>query len=80
MSPTDKSDLVRYPRADGRRDRSCHPPVGMNVYIINRLARRRAPGRNVQGRDSVPDLGRAAHRALLMFPIIPLYLVHAFPK
>lgn len=55
-----------------------HPPVGMNVYIINRLAK------NVPLVDTfkgvVPFLLSDAVRITLLvaFPIISLYLVHAF--
>ncbi len=57
-----------------------HPPVGMNVYIINRLARDVPLVETFKG--VVPFLISDALRItlLLTFPIISLYLVHTFPK
>jgi len=57
-----------------------HPPVGMNVYIINRLARDVPLVETFKG--VVPFLISDGLRItlLLMFPVISLYLVHAFPK
>ena len=54
-----------------------HPPVGMNVYIINRLARDVPLIETFKG--VIPFLASDAVRiALLMaFPILSLYLVHA---
>ncbi len=55
-----------------------HPPVGMNVYIINRLAGDVPLTETFKG--VVPFLLSDFVRItlLLFFPIIPLYLVHAF--
>ena len=55
-----------------------HPPVGMNIYIINRLAK------DVPMMDSfkgvvpflISDLARII--LLVFFPVISLYLVHTF--
>ena len=57
-----------------------HPPVGMNVYIINRLARDVPLVETFKG--VVPFLASDAVRiALLMaFPILSLYLVHALQR
>jgi tripartite ATP-independent transporter DctM subunit len=57
-----------------------HPPVGMNVYIINRLARDVPLTETFKG--VIPFLASDAVRiALLMaFPVISLYLVHAFQR
>ncbi|MDP2793082.1 MAG: TRAP transporter large permease [Sulfurisoma sp.] len=56
-----------------------HPPVGMNVYIINRLARDVPLIETFKG--VIPfllsDLVRIV--LLLLFPGISLYLVHTFP-
>ena len=55
-----------------------HPPVGMNVYIINRLARDVPLTETFKGVVPflVSDFLRIA--LLLCFPIISLYLVHTF--
>ena len=57
-----------------------HPPVGMNVYIINRLAKDVPLTETFKG--VVPfllsDLVRIV--LLLYFPIISLYLVHTFKQ
>jgi tripartite ATP-independent transporter DctM subunit len=55
-----------------------HPPVGMNVYIINRLAKDVPLMETFKG--VIPFLLSDAIRItlLLFFPIISLYLVHAF--
>ena len=55
-----------------------HPPVGMNVYIINRLAKDVPLTQTFKG--VVPFLVSDGFRILLLvfFPIISLYLVHAF--
>jgi len=57
-----------------------HPPVGMNVYIINRLARDVPLTETFKG--VVPFLASDAVRiALLMaFPILSLYMVHALQR
>ena len=57
-----------------------HPPVGMNIYIINRLAK------DVPMMDSfkgvvpflISDLARII--LLVFFPVISLYLVHTFGR
>ncbi|MEP7208859.1 MAG: TRAP transporter large permease, partial [Casimicrobiaceae bacterium] len=55
-----------------------HPPVGMNVYIINRLAKDVPLTETFKG--VVPFLVSDAVRIVLLvfFPVISLYLVHAF--
>jgi len=55
-----------------------HPPVGMNVYIINRLARDVPLTQTFKG--VIPFLMSDAVRIVLLvsFPVISLYLVHAF--
>jgi TRAP-type C4-dicarboxylate transport system permease large subunit len=57
-----------------------HPPVGMNVYIINRLAKDVPLTETFKG--VVPfllsDLVRIVF--LVFFPVISLYLVHTFKQ
>ena len=55
-----------------------HPPVGMNVYIINRLAKDVPLVQTFKG--VIPFLASDALRITLLvsFPIISLYLVHLF--
>ena len=55
-----------------------HPPVGMNVYIINRLARDVPLVETFKG--VMPFLASDFIRitALLFFPVISLVLVHTF--
>ena len=55
-----------------------HPPVGMNVYIINRLARDVPLTETFKG--VIPFLASDFLRItlLMFFPIISLYLVHTF--
>ena len=55
-----------------------HPPVGLNVYIINRLAKDVPLTQTFKG--VVPFLISDGLRILLLvfFPIISLYLVHTF--
>ena len=57
-----------------------HPPVGMNVYIINRLAKDVPLTETFKG--VVPFLLSDLVRILLLlyFPIISLYLVHTFKQ
>ncbi len=57
-----------------------HPPVGMNVYIINRLAKDVPLTETFKG--VVPFLMSDFVRIvlLLFFPIISLYLVHTFKQ
>jgi len=57
-----------------------HPPVGMNVYIINRLAKDVPLTETFKG--VVPFLLSDLARILLLlfFPIISLYLVHTFKQ
>ena len=57
-----------------------HPPVGLNVYIINRLARDVPLTETFKG--VVPFLLSDAVRIVLLvfFPIISLYLVHTFKR
>jgi len=55
-----------------------HPPVGMNVYIINRLAKDVPLTQTFKG--VVPFLASDAVRIMLLvlFPVISLFLVHTF--
>jgi len=55
-----------------------HPPVGMNVYIINRLAKDVPLTETFKG--VIPFLISDGFRIVLLvyFPIISLYLVHTF--
>ena len=55
-----------------------HPPVGMNLYIINKLARDVPLGQTFKGVFPflMSDLVRTL--LLLFFPILSLYAVHAF--
>src|SRR5204863_7309970 len=55
-----------------------HPPVGMNVYIINRLAKDVPLMETFKG--VVPFLASDLVRItlLVMFPIVSLYLVHTY--
>ncbi len=55
-----------------------HPPVGLNVYIINRLAKDVPLTETFKG--VVPFLLSDAVRIVLLvyFPVISLYLVHTF--
>jgi TRAP-type C4-dicarboxylate transport system permease large subunit len=55
-----------------------HPPVGMNVYIINRLARDVPLTETFKG--VVPFLVSDGLRITLLvfFPVVSLYLVHRF--
>jgi C4-dicarboxylate transporter, DctM subunit len=57
-----------------------HPPVGMNVYIINRLAKDVPLTDTFKG--VIPFLVSDAIRTTLLvfFPIISLYLVHTFQR
>lgn len=55
-----------------------HPPVGMNVYVINRIARDVPLGETFRG--VMPFLLADFVRILLLlfFPILALFLVHTF--
>jgi len=55
-----------------------HPPVGMNIYIINRLAKDVPVMETFKGVMPflLSDLIRIV--ALVFFPAISLYLVHTF--
>jgi TRAP-type C4-dicarboxylate transport system permease large subunit len=55
-----------------------HPPVGLNVYIINRLAKDVPLTETFKG--VIPFLISDGLRIVLLvyFPIISLYLVHTF--
>ena len=57
-----------------------HPPVGMNVYIINRLAKDVPLTETFKG--VVPFLCSDALRIALLvyFPVVSLYLVHTFKR
>ena len=55
-----------------------HPPVGMNIYIINRLAKDVPVMETFKG--VLPFLASDLVRILMLvfFPVLSLYLVHAF--
>jgi TRAP-type C4-dicarboxylate transport system permease large subunit len=55
-----------------------HPPVGMNIYIINRIAKDVPVMETFKG--VLPFLASDLVRILLLlfFPMLSLYLVHAF--
>jgi C4-dicarboxylate transporter DctM subunit len=55
-----------------------HPPVGMNVYLVNRLAKTVPLAETFKG--VMPFLAADLVRTtlLLFFPVLSLYLVHAF--
>ncbi len=55
-----------------------HPPVGMNIYIINRIAKDVPVMETFKG--VLPFLASDLVRILLLvfFPVLSLYLVHAF--
>jgi TRAP-type C4-dicarboxylate transport system permease large subunit len=57
-----------------------HPPVGLNVYIINRLAKDVPLTETFKG--VVPFLLSDAVRIVLLvfFPVISLFLVHTFKR
>jgi tripartite ATP-independent transporter DctM subunit len=57
-----------------------HPPVGLNVYIINRLAKDVPLTQTFKG--VVPFLVSDAVRTTLLvfFPVLSLYLVHTFKQ
>jgi C4-dicarboxylate transporter DctM subunit len=57
-----------------------HPPVGMNVYIINRLAKDVPLTETFKG--VVPFLISDGFRIVLLvfFPVLSLYLVHTFKQ
>jgi TRAP-type C4-dicarboxylate transport system permease large subunit len=57
-----------------------HPPVGLNVYIINRLAKDVPLVETFKG--VIPFLLSDFVRItlLVMFPVISLYLVHTFKR
>jgi tripartite ATP-independent transporter DctM subunit len=79
MGPTDKSIWFGILALMVVEIGLVHPPVGMNVYIINRLARDVPLTETFMGVVPflVSDLLRIA--LLLFFPIISLYLVKTFP-
>jgi len=55
-----------------------HPPVGMNIYIINKIAKDVPVMETFKG--VLPFLASDLIRTILLvfFPIISLYLVHTF--
>ena len=55
-----------------------HPPVGMNIYIINRIAKDVPVMETFKG--VLPFLASDLIRTILLvfFPVISLYLVHTF--
>jgi C4-dicarboxylate transporter DctM subunit len=78
MSPTDKSIWFGILALMVVEIGLVHPPVGMNVYIINRLAKDVPLVETFKG--VMPFLASDFIRIalLLYFPIISLYLVHTF--
>jgi tripartite ATP-independent transporter DctM subunit len=78
LSPTDKSIWFGILALMVVEIGLVHPPVGMNVYIINRLARDVPLTQTFKG--VIPFLASDAVRIVLLvsFPVISLYLVHAF--
>jgi tripartite ATP-independent transporter DctM subunit len=80
LSPTDKSIWFGILALMVVEIGLVHPPVGMNVYIINRLAGDVPLTETFKG--VIPFLASDAVRiALLMaFPVLSLYLVHAFQR
>jgi tripartite ATP-independent transporter DctM subunit len=80
LSPTDKSIWFGILALMVVEVGLVHPPVGMNVYIINRLAGDVPLTDTFKG--VIPFLASDAVRiALLMaFPVLSLYLVHAFQR
>jgi len=80
MSPTDKSIWFGILALMVVEIGLVHPPVGLNVYIINRLARDVPLTETFKG--VVPFLVSDAARTalLLFFPVISLYLVHTFKQ
>jgi TRAP-type C4-dicarboxylate transport system permease large subunit len=55
-----------------------HPPVGMNIYIINKIAKDVPVMETFKG--VLPFLASDLIRTILLvfFPVISLYLVHTF--
>jgi tripartite ATP-independent transporter DctM subunit len=80
LSPTDKSIWFGILALMVVEIGLVHPPVGMNVYIINRLARDVPLTQTFKG--VIPFLASDAVRIVLLvsFPVISLYLVHAFQR
>ena len=78
MSPNDKSIWFGILALMVVEIGLVHPPVGMNVYIINRLAKDVPLVETFKGVIPflVSDFARIT--LLLFFPIISLYLVHTF--
>ena len=55
------------------------PPVGLNVYVVNGMAQRRADRRELPRRAAVPGRRHAAHAAAaVLFPAISLWLLQFF--
>jgi len=80
MSPSDKSIWFGILALMVVEIGLVHPPVGLNVYIINRLAKDVPLTETFKG--VIPFLVSDALRTTLLvfFPIISLYLVHAFKQ
>ncbi len=78
MSPTDKSVWFGILALMVVEIGLVHPPVGMNIYIINRLAKDVPVMETVKG--VLPFLASCLVRiiALVFFPGLSLYLVHTF--
>jgi C4-dicarboxylate transporter DctM subunit len=78
MTPTDKSVWFGILALMVVEIGLVHPPVGMNVYIINRLAKDVPLTETFKG--VIPFLlsDFARITLLLFFPVISLYLVHTF--
>jgi tripartite ATP-independent transporter DctM subunit len=80
MNPTDKSVWFGILALMVVEIGLVHPPVGLNVYIINRLAKDVPLTQTFKG--VVPFLVSDAVRTTLLvfFPVISLYLVHTFKQ
>jgi TRAP-type C4-dicarboxylate transport system permease large subunit len=80
MSPSDKSLWFGILALTVVEIGLVHPPVGMNVYIINRLARDVPLVETFKG--VIPFLASDLLRItlLLFFPALSLWLVHALQR
>jgi len=78
MTPTDKSVWFGILALMVVEIGLVHPPVGMNIYIINRIAKDVPVMETFKG--VLPFLASDLVRILLLvfFPVLSLYLVHTF--
>jgi len=78
MTPTDKSVWFGILALMVVEIGLVHPPVGMNIYIINRLAKDVPVMETFKG--VLPFLASDLIRivVLVFFPVLSLYLVHTF--